>query len=138
MKLPGSLHLEGQIQSLIKSSEKELDGFVSAFLRVHHSPIQGDLAALAQETISRMSVLLHWEITGIMITQSTVQTTHHQGLDSILQVTVNSQIQMTVAIEEFVNFSFLFSMSQCRGTVFQPPTLLQLNRLQHTEHMDFC
>lgn len=39
----------GQIQSLVKSGEKELGGFVSAFLRAHHNTIQGDLAALAQE-----------------------------------------------------------------------------------------
>lgn len=41
-----------RIQSLIKSSEKELSGFVSAFLRAHHKTIQNDLAVLAQETIS--------------------------------------------------------------------------------------
>lgn len=54
LKFPGLLHLKGQIQSLIKSSEKELSGFVSAFLRAHHKTIQNDLAALAQETLRRM------------------------------------------------------------------------------------
>lgn len=32
-EFPGILQLEGQIQSLIKSSEKELSGFVSVFLK---------------------------------------------------------------------------------------------------------
>lgn len=44
-KFPGILHLKSQIQSLIKSSEKEPSGFVSAFLSTRHKPIQNDLAA---------------------------------------------------------------------------------------------
>lgn len=94
VKLPGVLHLEGQIQSLIKSSAKELGGFASAFLTAHHSIIQSDLAAPAQETSSRRSVLVHWEIAGIMVTHPTAHSTHHQGRDSILQVTVDPQIQL--------------------------------------------
>lgn len=51
-KFLGILHLEGQIESLNKSSEKDLGGFAPAFLRAPHRPIQNDWAVLAPEAIS--------------------------------------------------------------------------------------
>jgi len=48
-KFAGALHLEGRTQSLIKSSEKELSGFLSAFLRARHKPTEKDPAVLARQ-----------------------------------------------------------------------------------------
>lgn len=121
VKLPGVLHLEGQIQSLIKSSAKELGGFVSAFLTAHHSTIQSDLAALAQETSSRRSVLVHWEIAGIMVTHPTAHSTHHQGRDSILQVTVDPQIQLHCSNRGVGGFLIFFLASPSAGTGWSNP-----------------
>lgn len=137
MKLPGVLHLEGQIQSLIKSSAKELGGFVSAFLTAHHSTIQSDLAALAQETSSRRSVLVHWEIAGIMVTHPTAHSTHHQGRDSILQVTVDPRIQLHCSNRGVGGFLIFLWHLPAQGRGGPTPRLsVPPNRLQHAEHMD--
>lgn len=137
MKLPGVLHLEGQIQSLIKSSEKELGGCVSAFLRAHHSTIQADLAALAQrnhqQDESSGTLGDNWNNDNTPNSSNH----HYQGPGPIRQVTVNAQIHLHCSNRGVWEcLVFIWHLPVQGQGVPCPRLCVPLNRLEHAEHTD--